>query len=57
MRVPSEEELAAIAAAYLAVRPASAEPPKPVSQWRLAARALTAEHATRDGWRSATRVR
>jgi hypothetical protein len=40
MHVPTEEELAAIALAYLAVQRTAVPPAPPVSRWRLAARAL-----------------
>ena len=40
MHVPAEDELAAIAAAYLTLRREPPPPPPPVSRWRLAARVL-----------------
>jgi hypothetical protein len=57
MRVPTEEELAAIAVAYLALQHQTAPPPAPPSRWRLAARALPADEPRRLPWRSASRVR
>lgn len=56
MHVPTEEELAAIAVAYLALARESTPPP-PVSRWRLAARALPADEPRRLPWRSASRLR
>jgi hypothetical protein len=57
MRVPTEDELAAIAAAYLAVQREQVAPKLPVSRWRLAARALAPSEERRLRWRDASRVR
>jgi hypothetical protein len=40
MRAPTEDELAAIAVAYLALQREQKPAPVPVSRWRLAARSL-----------------
>jgi hypothetical protein len=55
MHVPTEEELAAIAVAYLTLH---REPPPapPVSRWRLAARALAPADPQHLRWRSASRL-
>jgi hypothetical protein len=51
MHVPNEDELAAIAVAYLTLQQHQTPPPAPpVSRWRLAARALTPDAAQRRGW-------
>ena len=57
MHVPTEEELAAIAVAYLALQREAAPAPAPISRWRLAARALPAEEPRRLAWRNSGRVR
>jgi hypothetical protein len=57
MHVPTEEELAAIAVAYLAVQRASAAPAEPASRWRAAARAQSMNDPRRGGWRNASRLR
>jgi hypothetical protein len=57
MRVPTEDELAAIATAYLAVQREQIAPALPVSRWRLAARALAPSAERRLRWRDANRVR
>ena len=58
MHVPTEDELAAIAVAYLAVQREQTPPaPPPMSRWRLAARALTHDEPQRLRWRLASRVR
>jgi hypothetical protein len=49
MHVPTEEELAAIAVAYLSLKRSETPPAPPVSRWRLAARAL-APDARRSRW-------
>ena len=56
MHVPTEDELAAIAVAYLSVQRAQTPPPAPpVSRWRLAARALGPADSQRAGWTKAPR--
>jgi hypothetical protein len=57
MHVPTEEELAAIAVAYLALQREAAPAHAPVSRWRVAARALSADEPRRRAWRNAGRVR
>jgi len=56
MRVPSEDELAAIAIAYLALGQAPAAA-APVSRWRRAARTLAPDEPQRVSWRNASRTR
>jgi hypothetical protein len=56
MHVPNEDELAAIAVAYLVLQRAQTPPAPPVSRWRLAARAVAREEPRRTSWRSANRV-
>jgi hypothetical protein len=57
MHVPSEEELAAIATAYLVLQREHSMPPPPPSRWRIAARALEPDETQRARWRNASRVR
>ncbi len=58
MHVPSEDELAAIAAAYLILQREQSPPATPaVSRWRLAARALGREEPQQTSWRGASRSR
>jgi hypothetical protein len=57
MDVPSEDELAAIAAAYLMLLREPSPPAPPVSRWRLAARALERAQPQRTAWRVASRSR
>jgi hypothetical protein len=51
MHVPTEDELAAIAVAYLTLQRDQSPPAPPVSRWRLAARALARGEPQRVGWR------
>jgi hypothetical protein len=51
MHVPSEDELAAIAVAYLSLQRVQTPPAPPVSRWRLAARALAPNEPQRERWR------
>jgi hypothetical protein len=57
MHVPTEEELAAIAVAFAVLQREAALPARPVSRWRLAARALADGEPRRLSWRSAARLR
>jgi len=55
MRDPTEEELAAIALAFLTLQ---REPsPPPLSRWRRAARALAPDEPQPPSWRNASRAR
>jgi hypothetical protein len=56
MHVPTEEELAAIAVAYLAVQRPQTPPVTVGSRWRLAARSFAPDEP-RVRWRSAGRIR
>jgi len=55
MHVPTEDELAAIAVAYLTLTRATAPPQSDVSRWRSAARAHADDAAQRVRWRDAGR--
>jgi hypothetical protein len=57
MQVPSEDELAAIAAAYLLLQREQSRPAPAVSRWRLAARALVRNEPQTTSWRGASRLR
>jgi hypothetical protein len=57
MEVPSEDELAAIAAAYLLLQREQLPPAPAVSRWRLAARELDRSVPQPSSWRSASRLR
>lgn len=55
MHVPTEDELAAIAAAYLLVTESAAEPPRPPeSRWKRSGRNYGADEFPRAGERRAT---
>jgi hypothetical protein len=56
MHQPDNEEMAAIAAAYLLLQREQPALAAPLSRWRLAARAF-ANDEPRRSWRSASRVR
>jgi hypothetical protein len=57
MHVPTEDELAAIAVAYLSLQRERTPPVPTMSRWQLAARALTPGTLPRIGWRKASRLR
>jgi hypothetical protein len=56
MHVPTEEEMAAIAVAFLALHREATAPAAPMPKWRAAARALPVREPRRTSWRDANRV-